>query len=233
MQSGHSIEVIGSALIVRPVEMYRATIQISVRTRKAATGLKLVLELREQVVAALVAAGIVESLIQDGGCSVGHSTWSSKKQLKQLLCIQSKQVETIAKAMAGVENVFRAARTGYFSGIENDFSFVEDDPLYARTEEANELALREAVRNAFAKATALAEQSRLTLGTVTSIAEIPRPLRQSSEYRTNFEDPLDFDSHLIGRGYDTQLVDPTFTPVAPRQTTGMVQVRVRFDATPA
>ncbi len=235
MENQHYIEVIGSALIVRPVEMQRATIKISVRTRKAETGLKVSLDLREQVIAALRSAGIEESLIEEGGCSVEHSTWSSKKHLTHILRIQSKEVDRFAGAMAAVENVFREARTGFFSGIENDFSFVENEPLFAKTEEANEMALREAVRNASRKAAILAEQAGLTLGTVVSISEVPRPPRQASENRTAMEDLLDLDDdmYLGGRGYSAPSEQLSYTPVTPRQTTGMVQVRVCFSVVPA
>jgi hypothetical protein len=235
MENQRYIEVIGSALIVRPVEMQRATIKISVRTRKAETGLKVSLDLREQVITALRSAGIEEALIEDGGCSVEHSTWSSKKHLTHILRIQSKEVDRFAGAMAAVENVFREARTGFFSGIENDFSFVENEPVFAKTEEANELALREAIRNATSKGAILAEQAGLTLGTVVSISEIPRPPRQASEHRTSMEDLLDLDddTYVGGRGYSVEPERLAYTPVTPRQTTGMVQVRVSFSAAPA
>jgi hypothetical protein len=41
------IEVIGSALITRPIEVYRGTIKIIVTTRKTKTGLELSLRLRD------------------------------------------------------------------------------------------------------------------------------------------------------------------------------------------
>jgi hypothetical protein len=234
MQGQHYIEVVGSAMIVRPVEMQRATIKIAVRTRKADVGLKLSLNLREQVIEALRSAGIDESHIEDGGCSVGHSSWTSKKHLTHILRIQSKEVQAFARAMSAVENVFRSARTSFFSGIDNDFSFVEDEPTFARTEEANEIALREAVRNAIGKAAILAEQAGLSLGSVISISEMTRPARRRvSIYENPVEDPLDFDAHVSVRGYDLPSDESLYTPVAPRQTTGMIQLRVSFNASPA
>ena len=224
------IDVTGSALIVRPVEMLCATIKISVTTKKAAIGLALSLTLRDSVIQAIKAAGIADDCVTDAGCSVGHSTWSSKKQLTHKLSIQSKETQTFANAMAAVEQVFAAARTGYFSGTTNDFSFVEAEPIYARTEEANELAIREAMKNAAAKAAIIADQAGLSVGPVMAVIELVRPRRKTSHYDNEVDDPMDFDAHLAIRGYDMESISagPSFSEVAPRQTTGMVQLRVRF-----
>ena len=225
------IEVTGSALIVRPVEMLCATIKISVTTKKAAIGLAMSLTLRDSVIQAIKAAGIADDCVTDAGCSVGHSTWSSKKQLTHKLSIQSKETQTFANAMAAVEQVFAAARTGYFSGTTNDFSFVEAEPIYAKTEEANELAIREAIKNAAAKAAIIADQAALSVGSVISVIELVRPpRRKTSPYDNEVDDPMDFDAHLRIRGYDMASFDagPRFSEVAPRKTTGMIQLRVRF-----
>lgn len=234
MSEFNYIEVTGSAFIIRPIEMLCATIKISVTTKKAANGLAMSLTLRDRVIQAVKTAGIADDCLTDAGCSVGHSTWSSKKQLTHKLTVQSKEAQTFANAMAAVEQVFAEARTMFFSGTTNDFSFVENEPTYARTEEANENALRDAMVNATAKASILAEQAGFRIASVLAVTELMRPQRRrSTMYEGDSDDPMDFDAHLAIRGYDLESVDalPRFSEVAPRQTTGMVQLRVRFSVT--
>lgn len=228
------IEVTGSALIVRPIEMHRAKINISVTTKKAALGAAMSLRLRDQVIQAIKSVGVSESSITDGGCSVGHSTWSSNKQLTHELSLETQDTQIFVRAMSAIEQVFTEARTSYFSGTQNDFSFAETEPVYSKTEEANELAIREAVKNAIAKAHIIAEQAGLQLGHIMAVSELARPRRKVSSYfGTESEDPMDFDAHLQvkGRGYSADTPFPVYTEVAPRQTTGMVELRVRFSTT--
>jgi hypothetical protein len=225
------IEVIGSAMIVHPVELYRATIQIIVRTRKTSNGHTRLLDLRERVIESLLSSKIEDSGIVDLGVAVSRSIWSSKQSMVQTICIQSPDCEIFARAISGIEKVFHDAKPAYFSGIENDFSFEEDEPVYASKEEANELALRAAVQNAAGKAKILAEEAKLNLLSVVSISEIQRPPRKRlTEYGSKVEDPIDFDSHLSVRGYDlvsAHEVAP-YTRVAPRETTGLLLLRVVF-----
>jgi len=228
MDEPQYIEVVGSALITRPIEVYRGTIKITVTTRKTKTGLNLSLRLRDQVIAALASAGIDPSDIQDAGGSIGHSNWSSKKQLAHELQIENKDMQVFAQAMASVEQVFTAEKSGFFSGVSADFSFTVDEPRYAKTEEANEQALKDAISNATRKARLLTDAAGVELGQVDRITELNRPMRpRSSIYEP--EDPTDFDEHLAMRGLacaEDPFVD--YTPVSPKQTTGVVQVRLRF-----
>jgi hypothetical protein len=225
------IEVIGSAMIVRPIELYRATIKIIVRTRKTSNGHTRLLELRQRVIESLRASRIEDSGIVDAGVTVSRSIWSSKQSMVQAICIQSPDCEIFARAISGIERVFQDAKPAFFSGIENDFSFEEDEPVYASKEEANELALRAAVQNAAGKARILAEEAKLNLLSVVAMTEIQRPPRKRlTEYGSKVEDPIDFDSHLSVRGYDldyAQEVAP-YTRVAPRETTGLIMLRVVF-----
>jgi hypothetical protein len=227
------IEVTGSALIVRTIETHRASINISVTTKKAVLGAAMSLRLRDQVIQALKSVGVAESSITDGGCSLGHSTWSSNKQLTHELSIQTQETQIFVSAMSAIEQVFTEARTGYFSGTQNEFSFKETDPIYAKTEEANELAIREAIKNAVGKAHIIAEQAGLELGSIVAVNELIRPRRKlSTPFGAELEDPMDFDAHLAvrGRGYsmDSDSFDQIYTEVAPRKTTGIVELRVRF-----
>lgn len=230
------IEVIGSSLIVRVVERQQATIRLRVSTKKTEEGNRLALQLRERTINALESVGIGIDDITDGGSSIGRSHWSSKKRFDHTLSIRSTDIEVLTRAMAAVGKVFEDAKTGMFSGIECGFTFEEDEPVYARTEDANEAALREAVINATGKAAILASQSGLVLGPVVSIREIERiPRRRITDYGSKVEDPLDFDAHLSVRirGYDAGSVPMMYTRVTPRQTTGMLQLRVVFSVRPA
>lgn len=226
MDQSRYIEVIGTALITRPLDVHRGEIKITVTTRKTKAGLDLSLHLRDQVISALKSAGVSESDIKDTGGSIGHSNWSSKKQLSHELQIEHKDMQVFAKAMAAVENVFTNSQPGYFSGISSDFSFTVKEPVYGKAEQANEQALKDAVSHATRKAELLAEAASCKLGPIEQITELvrlPRP-------RSNFdpEDPMDFDEHVA---VDLCLAEDSFvdyTPVSPRETTRIIRVRVRF-----
>ncbi len=225
------IEVIGSAMIVRPVELHRATITFIVRSKKTSDGHDRLLELRERVIAAMLHSGIEKSDIVDVGVAVRRSIWSYRQSLVQTLCIQTADCECLVKSISAIGQVFQDVKPGYFSGMEHDFSFEEDEPVYASEEEANELALRSAVQNATAKATILAEQSGLILERILSIAEIHRPPRKRTEFGATVEDPVNFESHLKVRGYNLGSGELTYTRTAPRKTAGLLELRVVFAVT--
>ena len=132
--------------------------------------------------------------------------------------------------MAAVEQVFTNAKTGFFLGISSDFSFTVDEPVYAKNAEANEQALKDAVGLATRKATLLADAASVRLGAIDQLTELVRTPRRRSIYE--HEDPMDFDEHLgvVAPLYDLAADDSfvDYTPVSPKETTRIVQVRVRF-----
>lgn len=232
MSEAYYIDVTGSAVVVRPIEMLCATIKINVITRKAKVGLERSLALRDRVIQVLKSVGIAESDMTDAGGSVNHSTWSSKKQITHKICIQSREPQTFASAMGAVEKVFAEARTGFFSATASDFSFVEDAAVYTDQEEAHQAALREAMQHAAAKAAVIAEEGGLGVDSVMAVTEVVQaPKRRYATYESYDDDLMDFNAYSAP-GYDLAAPSsPEFLKIAPRYTTGLVQLRVRFAAT--
>lgn len=230
MDESKFIEVIGSAPITRTVEKYRGTICIFVKTRKTQVGLDLSLKIRNQVIDALKASGLSDAEITDAGGSIGHSRWSSKKQMQHEFKVTSEHMNVFAKAMTAVEDVFSNAKPGLMSGISNDFSFTIDEPVYAKNENATENAHREAVADATRKAVILAESAIVSLGPVVRIEELARPYQTTTSYRIN--GPMDFDLNVGNALFE--LRDPSdfaaedYTSVSPKQIIRLVQIRVRF-----
>jgi len=223
------IEVIGSALFRRPINLHRGTIKITVTTRKAKTGLELSLRLRDDVINALKSVGVDEGGIEDSGAAIGHSSWSGKKQLAHELRIVHKEMQVFANAMAAVEQVFIAEKPKILSGVKCDFFFTVDEPVYGEIEGAKEQALRDAIANARQKATLYAESASVQLGPVEQITEILPPAKRRREDR--YEDLLDFDQGALGSGLYELGVDDSFvdyTEVSPRESSRIVQARVRF-----
>lgn len=106
MDSLRYIEVIGSALVTRPIEAYRGTVTITVTTRKTKAGLDHSLHLRNQVISALKSAGIADEHIEEAGGSIDHSSWSAKKRLSHELRIKHEDMQVFANAMVAVEQMF-------------------------------------------------------------------------------------------------------------------------------
>jgi hypothetical protein len=182
------------------------------------------------VISALKTAGVDEKNIVDAGGSVGHLNWTSKKQLSHKLQIEDKDMQVFANAMASVEQVFTDAKAGFFSGVSCDFSFNVDEPVYSRTEVANEQALRDAVAAATRKATLLAEAASLQLGPIDQIEELGRTPRRPSLSHHHAYEPTDFDEYFSADGMgmlaEESFVD--YAPVSPKQLKRIVQLRVRF-----
>lgn len=227
MSESDFVDVVGTALVVRPVEMYRGTIKISVTTRKSQSSLDLSLRIRDQVLEALRRVGADDSRIEDAGGHIGHSNYSGRKQVVHELKVRDPDMAVLARAMVAIENVFAGLKRGFLSGVSQDFTFTLDSPQYGRTEEALESALQRAMDDATRKASVLAERAGANIGGATTIVELADRLRPRDPERS--ANPGDFDAYGL---CSFQLSDNShgmeYTQVTPPTITGAIQLRVRF-----
>ena len=222
------IELVTSARLRRAVEAYRAVIKIEVTARRSKSAFAESIALRDRVLAALTKAGIDPANIEEGGGEIKQSPWSSAKFVVHELRVTQPEMPTLINGMASVEDIFIVIKREWFSGIKRSFSIAVPTAVFVDNPDAVGEALKDAVRRAHARATALAEEAGLQLGAIISIVEEPPPQQPGAT------------RHMIDDGTDSMMMDldfaegrayfaDSYTTASPTQSTKSARFRICFE----
>lgn len=219
------VEVLGHAMIERTIETYRARITLTVNTRKRHSGLDESTKWRQQIVEAIVSAGIAAEDIEEAGGAMSDRSWSPRKEMIHELSVTSRDMTALSQAMQNVERMVAQTRESWLSGIKHDVTFDVPEPMLTLEEEATEKALQDAVIAARRKAERLATECGVALGELQSITEIAVPPRPQKK---RYFPAIEWNEESCYLNAEAGTNGDQYAAAAPRRESGRLLFRFRF-----
>lgn len=163
----HFIEVTGSSELTEEVSDHRADLNITVRAAELETALTEATNLRQHCIAALLASGLSDSELREGGSETWRP-WYWKKKVGQeashKILISCRDIQRLHKGLAALEPLFNHQRYSLSVSMRK--------PTFSASDENRNQARRSAIRHASEKAAVLAEEARIVLQHVIQIEEL-------------------------------------------------------------
>lgn len=161
------LEVVGSAEIEEKIEKFRASITITVRAASREVAMSECLELRRLSIEALLASGLQQNELQEGGVDIAVPWYQRKKvglETDLRILLTSTDSQRILLGLAALEPFFQNQR--------HQLEVHMLPPEYAEDQQARENGLAQAFVAARSKAERLAQQAGVRLGPPLLIEEL-------------------------------------------------------------
>lgn len=196
------IELLAVVKDERTIESYETTLFLTVEASIAVSAGQLAIALREEIVKALLNAGLTQSDIHEGGSESTQRAWSTRREVTHRIVVRHAKMDVLVRAMNAVERVFAAQPRPWFSSVKPSFTFDQPKPVYAEQVSAGDLT-RKALSASREMAETLASEAGASLGPVLFIAEC-----SSAETSAYSQHDGGLYYHQIGGNTDFTLSEP-------------------------
>ena len=173
------IEVVGESKFIQTVKEYVADINIIVRATKSEIAVNEAMNLRNSCIEILLSNGLQKHEIKEGGIEIWRDWFARRKQkpgkeASQKIIATCEDIARLIPALSAIEPLFENQRY--------TFTVYMCQPVFSASEEVQEKARSEAIKNAISHAQIIAKTANVEIKDVFQIEEISKITGYSGVY---------------------------------------------------